>query len=65
VLHVCGARVPDDLDGKVRLDFFEPDAEPAARAVEYNHVDAHVTGEVDEFDDEAIKEQLRGLGYMN
>src|SRR5205085_1692040 len=26
VLHLAGAPVPDDLDGRVRLELFEPDA---------------------------------------
>jgi hypothetical protein len=66
VLHLVDAGVPDDLDGRVRVDFFQKDSEPARRPL--RHVPAGVRiseGEVDEFDDEAIKEQLRGLGYMN
>jgi hypothetical protein len=66
LLRLCDAGVPDDLDGRVRLDFFDDGAEPSRRPIRYVHVDASIDVEQGgEFDDEAIKDQLRGLGYMN
>lgn len=65
-LHMLGLAVPDDLDGSVRLELFDPGSEVAARPVAYEHVDAHVEGaDLEEYDDEAIKDKLRGLGYMH
>ncbi|HQR36994.1 MAG TPA: alkaline phosphatase family protein [Blastocatellia bacterium] len=65
-LHLAGASVPDDLDGAVRLELFDPASEPGARPVRYVATDATVTTDDDvEYDDDAIKEKLRGLGYMH
>lgn len=65
-LHLLGLGVPDDVDGRVALEFFRDDApvrlrEPV-RVAPDGALDAD-TGE--EYDDEAIKEKLRGLGYMH
>jgi hypothetical protein len=65
-LHLLDAGVPDDLDGRVRVEFFEPTSDPASRAVRFVRPSGAIaTATEDEFDDEAIKDQLRGLGYMN
>jgi predicted AlkP superfamily phosphohydrolase/phosphomutase len=66
VLHMLGAAVPDDLDGGIRLDFFEESAEPVKRPARFVSIGGVTPAEsAEDFDDEAIKEQLRGLGYMN
>jgi predicted AlkP superfamily phosphohydrolase/phosphomutase len=65
-LHLLGIGVPSDSDGKVRLELFEPDSEPARRPVRYVDAEGAIgADDLDEYDDEAIKEKLRGLGYMH
>ena len=63
-LHLLGLAVPDDVDGRVRSELFA--GGPATLPVRTVHVDAPL--EVDaggDYDDDAIKEKLRGLGYMH
>jgi predicted AlkP superfamily phosphohydrolase/phosphomutase len=63
-LHLLGLAVPDDLDGHVRQDLFA--GGPALEPVRTRHVEASVdAGDLEEYDDEAIKEKLRGLGDMH
>jgi predicted AlkP superfamily phosphohydrolase/phosphomutase len=65
-LHLVGVGVPDDLDGRVRLELFRADSEPATRPVRYVAEERGVeSSDLDEYDDEAIKEKLRGLGYIH
>lgn len=64
-LHLLGLGVPDDVDGRVRLDAFRPDSEPATREVRTIAAEGALENDAEEYDDEAIKEKLRGLGYMH
>lgn len=64
-LHLLGLPVPEDVDGRVRAELFEPGAEPAMREVRHVAPEGSVTPDLDaDYDDEAIREKLRGLGYM-
>jgi predicted AlkP superfamily phosphohydrolase/phosphomutase len=65
-LHLLGVGVPDDLDGRVRAELFRPDSEAGTRPVRYvTPAGAVEAQELEDYDDEAIKEKLRGLGYMH
>jgi predicted AlkP superfamily phosphohydrolase/phosphomutase len=65
-LHLLGVGVPDDLDGRVRAEMFRPDSDAATRPVRVVAAEGAVErDDLDEYDDEAIKEKLRGLGYMH
>ncbi len=65
-LHLLGVAVPDDVDGRVRTELFRADSEPATRAVRFEKAEVGVqSDDLGEYDDEAIKEKLRGLGYMH
>lgn len=65
-LHMLGLAVPRDVDGAVRLELFRDESEPASRPVAFVEATERVdAGLADEYDDEAIKEKLRGLGYMH
>jgi predicted AlkP superfamily phosphohydrolase/phosphomutase len=66
VLHALGLEVPADVDGRVRLELFEPDSEVVRRPVRFGEPPmVAVPDEVAEYDDEAIRAKLRGLGYMH
>ena len=66
VLHALGLGVPDDVDGRARLDLFREGSEPASRPVSLVAPEGAVeSDDLEEYDDEAIKEKLRGLGYMH
>ena len=65
-LHILGLAVPTDVDGVVRLELFERDSDIATRPVSFVEPAGPLESDSgDEFDDEAIKEKLRGLGYMH
>jgi predicted AlkP superfamily phosphohydrolase/phosphomutase len=65
-VHMLGLGVPSDVDGRVRLELFAEDSEPARRPVSTVAPEGEIgSGDPDEYDDEAIKEKLRGLGYMH
>jgi predicted AlkP superfamily phosphohydrolase/phosphomutase len=65
-LHMLGLGVPRDVDGAVRTQLFRDASEPASRPVRIVDPEGAVeTGAGEEYDDEAIKEKLRGLGYMH
>ena len=61
---MLGLAVPSDADGRVRLELFKRDSDVAARPVRTVEVEGAVESDVEEFDDAAIKEKLRGLGYL-
>lgn len=64
-LHLLGLGVPGDVDGVVRTEFFRNGSSPASRPVVRIEAPAGSAGDVEEYDDESIKEKLRGLGYMH
>jgi predicted AlkP superfamily phosphohydrolase/phosphomutase len=66
VLHMAGAGVPDDMDGKVLRDLFCADSPLATEEVEYQPgVEAGaVVEDVSEQDEEALRKHLEDLGYM-
>ncbi len=67
VLHYLGVPIPDDCDGHVRLEWFEPDSPSARReiskqavaGVEFTPFEWH-SEEV-----EQIESRLRDLGYLD
>lgn len=66
VLHALGLPVPSDVDGRVRTELFREESEIASRPVVTVDVEGGiVSDDAGEYDDEAIKEKLRGLGYMH
>ncbi|MCC6744053.1 MAG: alkaline phosphatase family protein [Acidobacteria bacterium] len=65
-MHLLGLGVPDDVDGRVALEFFRNESPVRAREVRIVAPDAAIaTDDSGEYDDEAIKDKLRGLGYMH
>lgn len=65
-MHMLGIGVPDDVDGRVALELFREGSATRSRAVERVTPDAAILpDDGDEYDDEAIKDKLRGLGYMH
>jgi predicted AlkP superfamily phosphohydrolase/phosphomutase len=65
-LHMLGLGVPDDVDGRVRVELFRSDSDVAMRSVRTVAAEGAVDSDAGEdYDDEAIKEKLRGLGYMH
>jgi predicted AlkP superfamily phosphohydrolase/phosphomutase len=65
VLHLLGVPVPSDVDGVVRRELFRDESSATREPL---FVDAMPLGDpegIDPYDDEAIKEKLRGLGYMH
>jgi hypothetical protein len=65
-LHLLGLGVPDDVDGTVRVDLFRSDSDVVRRPVRVVAAEGVIErDDLEEFDDEAIKEKLRGLGYMH
>ena len=43
ILHLMGIPIPDDMDGRVLTEIFEPNSEPAKRKIKYQEVKAHRT----------------------
>ncbi|MBK6317080.1 MAG: hypothetical protein IPF53_23060 [Blastocatellia bacterium] len=65
-MHMLGIGVPDDLDGRVALELFREGSVPQSRPVKKVTPDATISADDGEaYDDDAIKEKLRGLGYMH
>lgn len=66
VVHLMGAPVPEEADGKVLLDLFEPEAELRWRGVAYRPVGIEAeAGEAYSAEEQAlIEKQLRDLGYL-
>jgi hypothetical protein len=67
VLYALGARIPDDLDGRLPLDLFSAEHR-AAHAVEFYHdsaeLPAAVTPGYSPEEEQAIARRLRDLGYL-
>jgi len=67
VLHTMGLPVPDDMDGKVRTEFFSPEMLSSTREVTYRPPilkEPGKPGEADEFESAETMEKLKTLGYM-
>ena len=65
-MHLLGIGVPDDVDGRVAIELFREGSVTRSRAVEIVAPDATILADDgEEYDDEAIKDKLRGLGYMH
>lgn len=66
VVHLTGASVPEESDGKVFLELFEPGAEPRRRDVRYAPAGIGTEeGEAYSAEEQAlIEKQLRDLGYL-
>ncbi|MDX1435704.1 MAG: alkaline phosphatase family protein [Anaerolineales bacterium] len=67
VLHALGVPVPDDADGKVRLEWFEPDSEIAQRPVS---TASYEELELSDYqwtrsEQAAVEQRLRELGYLD
>lgn len=66
VVHLTGALVPEESDGTVLLELFEPGAEPRRRDVRYAPAGIGAEeGEAYSAEEQAlIEKQLRDLGYL-
>ena len=69
ILHLAGVPLPDDLDGRVLMDAFEPGSAPALQPLRYQPNltapagDAAPPGADATYDDE-VASRLTGLGYL-
>jgi predicted AlkP superfamily phosphohydrolase/phosphomutase len=67
ILYLAGRPVPADMDGRVLEALFEPDylaAHPVVRG-DRAQATAPDTGAVSDEDDAAMRDKLRGLGYID
>jgi arylsulfatase A-like enzyme len=67
ILHVMGSAVPEDMDGRVLKEIFEPNSTLATRDVRYEKVVERK--DMSEFimskdDQEKVEARLRQLGYL-
>lgn len=66
ILHLMGCAIPDHVDGKVLMDIFEENSEPANRrptSQKFKQVSKE-TLNLERKDAEKIKKKLRNLGYI-
>jgi arylsulfatase A-like enzyme len=69
ILHMIGCRIPKNVDGKVLLNMFRKDSEPAKRNVQFEKREKKLkttrrAREVTRDEEEKILERLRELGYI-
>jgi predicted AlkP superfamily phosphohydrolase/phosphomutase len=66
LLHALGEPVPENADGRVLTELFDPDSEPATRPIETRvYADERSTpSATEESDFENVEDRLRGLGYI-
>jgi len=66
ILYAMGLPVPDDMDGQVMLDIFEPDfvEKSLVKRVNGKQWTATQSYELSENESDKIREKLKGLGYM-
>jgi len=67
ILHWMGLDVIEDMDGRVVMEIFKPDSEPANRAIKYRKDDKYIVHheEPSTQDEEKIRNRLRGIGYID
>lgn len=67
ILHIMGIPVADDMDGRVLLQLFYSNSEPAKRKISYRTYSLEKKKEIawSESDEEAVKRRLKGLGYLD
>jgi predicted AlkP superfamily phosphohydrolase/phosphomutase len=65
-LHMLGAALPDDMDGRVLTELFRRDSPPAQDEVRYQPAvrTAAAVAEIAEEDEEVLRKRLEDLGYM-
>ncbi|MDQ4146065.1 MAG: alkaline phosphatase family protein [Actinomycetota bacterium] len=67
LLYLAGLKVPDDLDGSVLTDAFQPEHLKENPVQTMGHVEASERDESSPYspeEEKAIEEELRGLGYI-
>ncbi len=67
VLWLRGLPVPEDMDGRVLTELFEPDfvaSRPVQRGAAADQLTAAPVSELSAEDEEALAQRLRGLGYI-
>jgi predicted AlkP superfamily phosphohydrolase/phosphomutase len=65
VLHAAGRAVPAHVDGRVLTEVFAEGSDPATRAVERAASTGRATESTATDESEAVRERLRGLGYVD
>lgn len=65
ILHMMGCAIPSDMDGRVRSDLFA-EASPFTRAIitTDQFLDKHDDFELNQEEQEALRQRLEGLGYL-
>jgi predicted AlkP superfamily phosphohydrolase/phosphomutase len=65
ILHVMGAPVPDDMDGRVLSELLAPDSEAARRPVAFRIAETQTTAAYTPEDEAEIAARLTALGYLD
>jgi predicted AlkP superfamily phosphohydrolase/phosphomutase len=66
ILHLMSAPIPDEMDGRVLHDIFQPDYRPApiVTSGEWSQSDNGQDGGLTESQKQVVADRLRGLGYV-
>jgi predicted AlkP superfamily phosphohydrolase/phosphomutase len=65
LLHILEIPIPDDMDGRVLKEIFQPGSELARRDVNLTSAaDVQTGGEPEEFVDDTVRQRLEDLGYF-
>jgi predicted AlkP superfamily phosphohydrolase/phosphomutase len=64
LLHLMGAPLANDMDGRV-LNIFRPESEPGQREPAFIHYEAVETQMAKDENEELLRERLRALGYID
>jgi len=65
LLHILEIPIPDDMDGRVLKDLFEPESDFARREIRFvNAPTLHTERGAKEIQDESVRRSLEDLGYL-
>jgi hypothetical protein len=66
ILHMMSLPIPEDMDGNVLQPIFDPNSEPAKKAIQFREgtgIDHPEAEAMSEDDEQMVKDRLRALGY--
>jgi hypothetical protein len=65
LMHYLDVTCPDDMDGRIAVDIFEPKSGPALAEIKFcDPLDKRTSAEPCNTEDQSVAEQLRALGYL-
>ena len=67
ILHWINIAIPEDMDGRVLMELFDPNSNPAQRQIQYRQVSEHKQSPEKQNQDAEIeiRKRLEGLGYLS